>query len=794
MKKIWYWLLIVGYVHFSEPFNALANHTEARCLWVTRWDFRTVADIQQIIRNAANFNFNIIFFQVRGNGTVYYRSQLEPFALKNEIQWDPLTVALQSAHQLNIQLHAWINVFPGWSGKAPPEEARQLYNQHPDWFMQDREQVPQALHPGYVWLSPTHPEVQKHLLKLCLELIQNYDIDGLHLDYVRFPGPGFSYDAMSVQRFISHFHQPPEALPEKWNQFRRQTITCFIRHLNRNIKKIRPALVLSAAITQNPFTSKNLYFQDAATWLATQIIDIVFPMIYTADNRLFENLLKYHQREAHDRYVFPGIMPFEASQMIFQIELSRQMQLKGHSVFAYRQLFPEHRPNSLAHQLRARCYQKAAQVPKLPWKENLHDLAGPVIEKVITYPTLVSEQQAFHVYCKMKDASGVFDDSTGSDGYGIFLRWMADSTQVFEVQMSRWANNPHLFRTDTLLPPQSVNPDFKFRIFAWDNQVSEIKLAALTDFSSNFEDFQEELLPVLPPSGLPNLGYSQLQSIRIYPEKALFEPPQPFGPPLTKVKGIAVDLEGRIWVTVQATGGVRILMPDGRDSYFSPLRTGKNVQGELLEMSSPGRIAIDQNGTVYIIANSNQTQVLKFDSYSGSALAGFKLPFIPGSLAIDGHNHLYLIAARGNRWYKLASSGDFLYDGPLSNGDQFQDIAVSPDGKRVYVVATDAAVIYKWEQQLGSGEYALVSARWRELEGVGGINVDPSGRIYVCQPYEGLILVFNEAEQFLDILPRRTEPLAVPYLVTNSFDFSHLYSIGLSAESPVQILQWAVKK
>jgi hypothetical protein len=99
---------------------------EARALWVTRYDYSDAASIQTIINKAAYANFNIILFQVRGNGDAYYRSHYEPWSerisgtLGQDPGWDPLATAITAAHQSGLELHAYINVYPAWVGETPP--------------------------------------------------------------------------------------------------------------------------------------------------------------------------------------------------------------------------------------------------------------------------------------------------------------------------------------------------------------------------------------------------------------------------------------------------------------------------------------------------------------------------------------------------------------------------------------------------------------------------------------------------------------------------------------------------
>src|SRR5210317_285923 len=98
---------------------------ETRALWVTRWDYNSIGDIKRIMDFAFEHRFNTVLFQVRGNGTVTYPSKIELQSHNfRDHAWDPLQEAIKHAHAMNMQLHAWINVFPGWSGENEPENTQ----------------------------------------------------------------------------------------------------------------------------------------------------------------------------------------------------------------------------------------------------------------------------------------------------------------------------------------------------------------------------------------------------------------------------------------------------------------------------------------------------------------------------------------------------------------------------------------------------------------------------------------------------------------------------------------------
>ena len=272
-------------------FSTAAPTREIRALWVTRGEYRSADDVERIVADAASLNFNVILFQVRGNGTVYYKSKLEPWAFEltshdpnttgKDPGWDPLAVAIAAARKHGVELHAWVNVFPAWrSQQYPPKESAQLWWAHPEWFMHDAagermlgrdHRVNEKVKDWYTFLSPGVPAVQAYLAEVCAEIVANYDVDGLHYDYIRYPReitevkPAFaarakrlgnwSYDPVSLKRFAAETGvATPDDDPERWFQWRADQVTATVRTIAERVRPIRRAdgagarkLIISAA-------------------------------------------------------------------------------------------------------------------------------------------------------------------------------------------------------------------------------------------------------------------------------------------------------------------------------------------------------------------------------------------------------------------------------------------------------------------------------------------------------------------------------------------------------------------
>jgi uncharacterized lipoprotein YddW (UPF0748 family) len=362
--------------------------TEFRALWVTRWDYVTTGDVDQIITNAADFHFNALLFQCRGNATTFYPSVYEPWAweltgsdpstLGTDPGWDPLARAVEKAHERNLQLHAYTNIFPAWKETVPPPvSVNQLWNTHREWFMCDingNVMWPQGWWDyWYTFIDPCIPAVQDYLNNVFVELMGNYDIDGVHYDYNRYPSEvgDWSYNPISVARFQAQYGGTPAELPADWAQWKRDGVTGFVERTCTSATQVRASIITSAAVNNSYSSGYNSYFQDSRGWLQRGIIDCTMPMIYTSNMSTFTNAAQQGLQYAYGRYVFPGISADNnnAAGVVQQIQISRDLGAPGVAIFAYSSFFPGHVPNSKAYALLAGPFSNVATVPPFPWKQ-----------------------------------------------------------------------------------------------------------------------------------------------------------------------------------------------------------------------------------------------------------------------------------------------------------------------------------------------------------------------------------------------------------------------------------------
>lgn len=341
-----------------------------RAIWVTRFDYKSEADVQRIIRNCADAGFNQVVFQVRGNANAFYDSKLEPWAVElggKHPGWDPLAVAVRAARARKVGLHAWVNVMPAWRGTKPPANPEQLYNKRPEWFWYDQHGNRQALSDFYVSLNPCLPEVREYLVDVFEEIVARYDVDGLHLDYIRFPneppatprGSGLDYprDAKTLELYRAATGKSPDDDKSAWNRWRTEQVTQLITDIQAMVRRARPGAALTTAVGSIPSNALT-HYQDGLGWRERGLVDAVVLMNYVDEPAEFSRRLDvWLEKPAPAALVpgpwfgrHPGKTPEQATEQVArQIAIARE-RAGNFCVFSYGSLFDSSDAGELAKQ------------------------------------------------------------------------------------------------------------------------------------------------------------------------------------------------------------------------------------------------------------------------------------------------------------------------------------------------------------------------------------------------------------------------------------------------------------
>lgn len=277
---------------------------EMRTLWVERWDVIKPEACQTIVDAAKRYNFNCIVVQVRGRGDAFYNSHFEPRAenLENEpADYDPLGTILKEAHKAGIQVYAWLNVNYIWGSDDKPKSPDHIVNAHPEWLMRNKDnQVVMKSNDNYdgCFCCPSHRAYVDHLKDVFVDVVKNYPVDGICLDFIRYPGSDFCYCDWCLSRFKAEMDKkikPAEAAelakssdrlayvnayPKDWNEYRREQITNIVYTLHDAMKAVRPEVKVSASVFPRTQDAADARFQDWRRWLKDKKLDLIYLMTY----------------------------------------------------------------------------------------------------------------------------------------------------------------------------------------------------------------------------------------------------------------------------------------------------------------------------------------------------------------------------------------------------------------------------------------------------------------------------------------------------------------------------------
>jgi uncharacterized lipoprotein YddW (UPF0748 family) len=261
-----------------------------RAFWADAFDpgFKSSSNINSLISWATTGNYNAIIIEVlayqdtggTGHGA-YWNSSIVPKASDISGGIDPLELLVSAGHAAGLEVHAWIvpfRVCTSW-----PPNGNSLLAAHPEWLM-----VPQAdmdggpaRVDGKYTLDPGSPDVQEYLTSIIQELVTNYDIDGINFDYIRYTqtDAGYPADASYTKSSLARFQAlegysgtPPPDGSTQWNDFRRRTISEFVRRSRAEIASIasNPQQPLRFTADLICWGDAPVNFQNSSAWARFQ--------------------------------------------------------------------------------------------------------------------------------------------------------------------------------------------------------------------------------------------------------------------------------------------------------------------------------------------------------------------------------------------------------------------------------------------------------------------------------------------------------------------------------------------
>lgn len=282
---------------------------EVRAVWLTTisgldWpkkQVRSAADIEKqkkeltsIFDNLKRANINTVLFQTRIRGSVVYPSAIEPWDIcltgtsgKNP-GYDPLRFAVEECHKRGMEAHAWIVCIPVGKWNSPACKA--LRRKYPSMISRDKEE-------GYI--NPANTQAATYISGICTEIAKNYDVDGIQLDYIRYP------ETIKVKE--------PKAKA-------RENITRIVRRVYADVKSTKPWVKISCSpigklkdlsrYSSRGWNAFNRGYQDVEGWMKEGIMDQVYPMMYFKGNNFHPFAIDWKER-SNGRTIVGGLGTYQ---------------------------------------------------------------------------------------------------------------------------------------------------------------------------------------------------------------------------------------------------------------------------------------------------------------------------------------------------------------------------------------------------------------------------------------------------------------------------------------------------
>lgn len=296
----------------------------------------------EAIRRLKENGFTAIMPNMLWGGATFYPSRVLPQAARAEERGDQMAECLAACRKHGLQCHVW-KVNWNLGHEAPPAFVERMRAEGRLQRGLDGAEAP--------WLCPSHPENLAMERESLLELVRNYAVDGIHFDYIRYPGADHCFCAPCRGRFEAATGRPVAKWPEEvrdkgarreeWIRWCQGNINALVRTTSEQARLARPGLAVSAAVFRNWEVDSRSVMQDWKLWCERGWLDFVCPMDYTTNHGVFDAWVRRQKQHAGRAGLLPGIgasasnSTLEADAVVEQIEISRKHGAKGFILFNY---------------------------------------------------------------------------------------------------------------------------------------------------------------------------------------------------------------------------------------------------------------------------------------------------------------------------------------------------------------------------------------------------------------------------------------------------------------------------
>jgi uncharacterized lipoprotein YddW (UPF0748 family) len=343
------------------PIDQRLAQPEIRAVWLDRGTIiraGSEAGLAKIFNQLAKAGINTVFFETVNASYTIYPSRVAPQQNPLVKNWDPLAAAVKLAHGRGMELHAWV-----WTFAAGNQQHNQILNldpnypgpvlaARPDWANYDQQGNMIPLGQTKPFFDPANPQARQYLLDLFAEIVTRYQVDGLQLDYIRYPfqdpfvNRTYGYGQAAREQFLQQTGVDPVNISptqgelwQKWTAFRTQQVDSFVAEVSQMLRSKRQNLTLSVAVFPLPeYERIQKLQQNWEVWAKRGDIDLVVPMTYALDTPRFQRLAQpwIKSTQLGATLLVPGIRLLSLPNLgaFDQLQLVRDLPAIGYALFA----------------------------------------------------------------------------------------------------------------------------------------------------------------------------------------------------------------------------------------------------------------------------------------------------------------------------------------------------------------------------------------------------------------------------------------------------------------------------
>jgi len=379
--------LLLGVV--THTLNAQGEPAaEIRAVWLaTNWNLDWPAEgknpeeqkkqMRMILDKLRQANFNTVLFQVRVRGDVFYQSRIEPWSTyfkKNApigalAPYDPLAFVIKECHARGMECHAWVVTFPlGNQKHVKAQKNNSVVSRYPNLC---------KFHNGEWYLDPGIPQTRDYIISIVDEIVNNYNIDGIHFDYIRYPENAKAFPDQDTFRKYGN--------GKRLADWRMNNITSMVSRIYDRIKSKKPWVQVSCSPVgryrdldpmRGKWTAYGSVHQDAGRWMREGKMDAVYPMLYYNEDE-FGSYVQDWVQTSNGRFVVPGLGAYRllksdgdwsVDDITNQINTAKNTNASGTAFYRAGNVLDN--TKNILEVLRDNYYSYPAKIPPMKWLSN----------------------------------------------------------------------------------------------------------------------------------------------------------------------------------------------------------------------------------------------------------------------------------------------------------------------------------------------------------------------------------------------------------------------------------------